>query len=290
MADMRMSFRSSPEILTFVDTVWNEAPVIDVPFAQDRPLTADKISHTAKRWNEPGFVELWPIVPKDAAEETDAWARPVDALRVTAPKVKLARAVAGAVKQMVSGGASVWGPSGVRRAAEPGDILILVRERRGGFFDSVINALKSAGVPVAGADRLRLADYIGVQDCLNLMRFAMLPERDLTLAEILRGPFCGLVDDDQYLFELSAGRKQGETLWSRVQASPQYLHSTKSSSPISYQTFGWPSAPPPPLQDTLWLVTIDISGGVNASRLRGISRLRSGKSQKGWLAPMRTAP
>ena len=219
MADMRMSFRSSPEILTFVDTVWNEAPVIDVPFAQDRPLTADKISHTAKRWNEPGFVELWPIVPKDAAEETDAWARPVDALRVTAPKVKLARAVAGSVKQMVSGCASVWSPSGVRRAAEPGDILILVRERRGGFFDAVINALKSAGVPVAGADRLRLADYIGVQDCLNLMRFAMLPERDLTLAEILRGPFCGLVDDDQYLFELSAGRKQGETLWSRVQES-----------------------------------------------------------------------
>ena len=219
MADMRMSFRSSPEILTFVDTVWNEAPVIDVPFAKDRPLTAEKIAHTAKRWDEPGLVELWPIVPKDAAEETDAWARPVDALRITAPKVKLARAIAGSVKQMVSGGASVWDPGGKRRAARPGDILILVRERRGGFFDAVINALKSAGVPVAGADRLQLADYIGVQDCLNLMRFAMLPERDLTLAEILRGPFCGLVDDDRFLFELSAGRKQGESLWARVQAS-----------------------------------------------------------------------
>jgi ATP-dependent helicase/nuclease subunit A len=217
-ADMRMSFRSSPEILSFVDTVWNEAPAIEVPFAQGRRPGSERISHTARRWNEPGCVELWPIMPKDPAPETDAWARPVDALRVTAPKVKLARAVAAAVKQMVSGGASVWASEGVRRRAEPGDILILVRERRGGFFEAVINALKSAGVPVAGADRLRLADYIGVQDCLNLMRFAMLPERDLTLAEILRGPFCGLTDDDRYLYPLSAGRRQGETLWSRVQA------------------------------------------------------------------------
>ena len=217
-ADMRMSFRSSPEILTFVDTVWNAAPPIDVPFADARPLTADKIVHTARRWNEPGRVELWPVMPRDADPETDAWARPLDALVMTSPKVKLARAIAKSVKQMVTGGASVW-ERGVQRPARPGDVLILVRERRGGLFEAVINALKSAGVPVAGADRLQLADYIGVQDCLNLMRFAVLPARDLALAEILRGPFCGLVDDDRFLFALAAGRKKGETLWSRVLSS-----------------------------------------------------------------------
>ncbi len=218
-ADMRMSFRSSPEILSFVDTVWNEAPVIDVPFADQRPMTADKIAHTAKRWNEQGLVELWPIVPKDPEPDTDAWERPLDALRTTSPKVKLAQGIARTIKDMVSGGATVWDQSGERRPARPGDVLVLVRERRGGLFEAVINALKSQGVPVAGADRLRLADYIGVQDCLNLMRFAALPTRDLTLAEILRGPFCGLVDDDRYLFPLAVGREKGESLWSRVQTS-----------------------------------------------------------------------
>lgn len=218
-ADMHMSFRSSPEILTFVDTVWNTAPEIDVPFGSTPPMTSDKTLHTAKRWDQPGFVEFWPVVPKDAEPDTDAWARPVDALRVTSPKVKLARDIARSVRQMVTGGATVWAGSGQQRPAKPGDILILVRERRGGLFEAIINALKSAGVPVAGADRLRLADYIGVQDCLNLMQFAVLPSRDLTLAEILRGPFGGLVDDDRYLFELASGRKQGETLWSRVSAS-----------------------------------------------------------------------
>jgi ATP-dependent helicase/nuclease subunit A len=218
-ADMRMSFRSSPEILSFVDTVWNEAPVIDVPFADQRPMTADKIAHTAKRWNEQGLVELWPIIPKDPEPDTDAWERPLDALRTTSPKVKLAQGIARTIKDMVSGGATVWDQSGKRRPARPGDVLVLVRERRGGLFEAVINALKSQGVPVAGADRLRLADYIGVQDCLNLMRFAALPTRDLTLAEILRGPFCGLVDDDRYLFPLAVGREKGESLWSRVQTS-----------------------------------------------------------------------
>jgi ATP-dependent helicase/nuclease subunit A len=218
-ADMRMSFRSSPEILTFVDTAWNTAPVIDVPFAPDRPATADRVVHTAKRWNEPGSVELWPVTPKDEAPDVDAWERPVDALRLTSPKVKLARAIAASVRQMISDGSAVWSGQGQKRAVVPGDILILVRERRGGLFEAIISALKSADVPVAGADRLRLADYIGVQDCLNLMRFALLPSRDLVLAEILRGPFGGLVDDDRFLFPLAAGRRQGESLWSRVQAS-----------------------------------------------------------------------
>lgn len=217
-ADMRMSFRSSPEILTFVDTVWNGAPPIDAASAHGRAMTAGRIVHTARRWNEPGRVELWPVTARDADPETDAWARPLDALVVTSPKVKLARAIAKSVRQMVTGGASVW-EGGKQRPARPGDVLILVRERRGGLFEAVINALKSAGVPVAGADRLQLADYIGVQDCLNLMRFALLPARDLALAEILRGPFCGLVDDDRFLFPLAAGRKKGETLWSRVLAS-----------------------------------------------------------------------
>jgi len=218
-AGMRMSFRSSPEILNFVDTVWNSAAAIDTPDASSPPVRADDIVHTAKRWNEPGLVEIWPVMPRDEAPETDAWERPVDAVRVTAPKVKLAREIAKSIKQMVSGAASVWSEGHTRRPAQPGDVLILVRERRGGLFEAIINALKSAGVPVAGADRLQLADYIGVQDCLNLIRFALLPSRDLTLAEILRGPFAGLMDDDRYLFELAAGRGTGETLWSRVLAS-----------------------------------------------------------------------
>ncbi len=57
--------------------------------------------------------------------------------------------------------------------------------------------------PVAGADRIQLLDEAClVQDLLNPQKwFALCPEDDLTLAEILKGPFGGLDDDD--LFQLA---------------------------------------------------------------------------------------
>ncbi|MFN3312239.1 MAG: double-strand break repair helicase AddA [Hyphomonas sp.] len=218
--EMLMSFRSSPEVLSYVDTVWNTAPPIDVPFDTSLPQTANIIRHTACRWNEPGLVELWPVEQKEVAEDPDAWERPVNIVRETSPKARLASDVAKAVKRMVSSGETFW-ENGKRRAMRYEDVLILVSKRQGGLFESIISALKGEGVPVAGADRLILTDFIGVQDCLNLMRFAALDLRDLMLAEILRGPFCGLVDDDRYLFPLASGRKKkdGETLWLRVEAS-----------------------------------------------------------------------
>ena len=67
------------------------------------------------------------------------------------------------------------------RAVHPGDVLILVR-RRGKMFEAVIRALKRAGVPVAGADRLSLSTHIAVEDLVAAGRAALLPEDDLTLA------------------------------------------------------------------------------------------------------------
>ncbi len=220
---MEMSFRSSPQILDFVDTVWNSAPPVNIASGDQPPLTADAVKHTARRANQPGLVELWPVDPRDEDEDADAWSRPVNALRSSSPKAQLATRLAKHLADRVKQGDTVWEElpdrSWRRRAMRPEDILILVRGRTGGLFEAMISALKAEGLPVAGADRLKLTDHIAVQDCLNLMRFALLPERDLTLAEILRGPFVGLVDDDRYLFPLASGRRKGESLWSRVQAS-----------------------------------------------------------------------
>lgn len=218
-ATMEMSFRSSPEILSFVDAVWNSAPPVDVAAGEGPPLTADKVNHTARRANQPGMVELWPVDPRDEDEDADAWSLPVNAMRSSSPKARLAARIADKLADMIARGETVWEerPDGwIRRAMCAEDILILVRSRTGGLFDAMISALKARNLPVAGADRLKLTDHIAVQDCLNLMRFALLPERDLTLAEILRGPFVGLVDDDRYLYPLASGRGKAQTLWSRV--------------------------------------------------------------------------
>ena len=220
---MDMSFRSAPQVLEFVDRVWNGAPPIDVPHASTAPLTADVVNHTARRASQSGCVELWPIEPMAEDEPADAWDRPVNAMRSSSPKAKLAKRLAARIRVMIDSGETIWAEqpdrSWVRRPMQPQDVLVLVRGRTGGLFDAMIGALKSAGLPVAGADRLKLLDHIGVQDCLNLLRFVVLPEADLTLAEILRGPFLGLVDDDRYLYPLAGEREKGVSLWARVQES-----------------------------------------------------------------------
>ena len=65
--------------------------------------------------------------------------------------------------------------------------------------------LKSEHVPVAGADRLNLADHIAVHDLVALGRAALLPQDDLTLASVLKSPFFGFDDDD--LIALAPGRR-----------------------------------------------------------------------------------
>ena len=85
-----------------------------------------------------------------------------------------------------------------------GDVLVLVR-RRGNIFDAIIQALKQAGIPVAGADRLKLTEHIAIIDLMNLADALLLPQDDLALAVALKSPLFGLTDDD--LFELAWGRR-----------------------------------------------------------------------------------
>ncbi len=227
LPEMKMSFRSSPEVLEFVDKVWNRGAAHVQPAESNVPVSADETVHTARRANQPGRVELWPVTAHaEEEDDPDAWARPLNARLETSPKARLAKEIAETITKMIKARETVWEeiPGDAkrrwqRRACKPEDILILVRERTGGLFDMLIAALKREGLPVAGADRLVLSNHIGVQDCLNLMRFALLPSDDLTLAEILRGPFCGLVNDDNHLFPLAYGRKAGESLWDRLRAS-----------------------------------------------------------------------
>src|SRR4051794_8014045 len=96
------------------------------------------------------------------------------------------------------------GNIGKRRPLRYGDMLVLVR-RRGNAFDAVIQALKHAGIPVAGADRLKLTEHIAIIDLMNLADALLLPQDDLALAVALKSPLFGLTDDD--LFKVAWDRK-----------------------------------------------------------------------------------
>jgi ATP-dependent helicase/nuclease subunit A len=62
----------------------------------------------------------------------------------------------------------------------------------------VIQALKHANIPVAGADRLKLTEHIAIIDLMNLADALLLPQDDLALAVALKSPLFGLTDDDLF--------------------------------------------------------------------------------------------
>ncbi|HTM79266.1 MAG TPA: 3'-5' exonuclease, partial [Devosia sp.] len=95
------------------------------------------------------------------------------------------------------------------------DVLILVQSR-GPLFQEVIRALRQAGLPTPGADRLKVTGHIAVLDLLALCDVLLNPADDLQLAALLRSPLFDVTEAD--LFALAQPRAKGETLWQALQS------------------------------------------------------------------------
>jgi ATP-dependent helicase/nuclease subunit A len=199
---LRMSYRSTRVVLGAVDKVF-ESPEARAGLSKDTKGPF----HEAVRQKAPGMVEIWePAEPVRSAEEDDGWDKPLDKMRETSAQMRLARKIARAVQDWIHGGMAIEDRKNgdIPRAVEARDIIILVQSR-GPLFDAILRALKREGVPVAGADRLKLTENIAVMDMLALGDALLLAEDDLSLACVLKSPLFGFSDDD--LFALCHGRK-----------------------------------------------------------------------------------
>ena len=193
------SFRSGPAILQAVDHVFREQDI----FRSIHSVETGYPIHHALEDAGPGLIDLWELAETDDRQDIEGWRAPFDGVSATSPEVKLARRIQAEIKSLVDGG-TMTGSKGGRRPLRYGDMLVLVR-RRGNAFDAVIQALKHAGIPVAGADRLKLTEHIAIIDLMNLADALLLPQDDLALAVALKSPLFGLTDDD--LFTLAWQRK-----------------------------------------------------------------------------------
>ncbi len=203
------SFRSTPEVLGFVDALFSDRDVwTGVPPSEGTAV----LTHIANRKGHPGCVEVWPLVQEEKGDDREAWTDPVDQSGPQSANRRLAEAIAAEIQAIIARGDAVYEKDD-RRPAHYGDVLILVRRRRA-LFEETLRALKRRGVPVAGADRLRLSEHIAFDDLMALGRLVQFPGDDLTLAALLRSPFCD-VDEDS-LFALAHGRRG--TLWAALQA------------------------------------------------------------------------
>lgn len=193
-----LSFRSTDAVLGLVDAVF------DGDAARGLSFSERKIEHRPHRSGHAGRVELWPTFKPIADVEQEEWEVPIEPKSGDHPQARLANHIADEMQRWI--GKEILPSRG--RKIRPGDIMVLVR-RRTAFVDLLVGALKAREIPVAGVDRFDLLSPLAVEDLLALAQFAVLPNDDLNLACVLKGPFIGLNDDD--LFDLAYGRQQG--LW-----------------------------------------------------------------------------
>ena len=210
--ELATSFRSTPEVLGFVDAVF-EGP------ERTRALVGEQVgaipAHKAMRADDRGCIDLWPLYEDEKPPERDAWDDPVDQEPVQGARKRMAADLAREIRRQVETGVAVQDRKDrVLRPSGYGDFLILVR-RRDATFEEIIRALKAAGVPVAGADRLKLSSHIAFDDLIAVARFALYPDDDLSLAGTLRSPFCDL--DEDSLFDLAGAEHRKGRLWPVLQ-------------------------------------------------------------------------
>lgn len=199
------SFRSGRAVLEVVDKLIDDLGH-DTLGLGDRPEP-----HRVGRPGDPAArVVLWPPIAPDAqadeAAEAAADAEGDEAPWLPGPVLRLASRLAQQIRAWIDDPDMRLADG---RRVQPQDILVLVRAR-GEFVSALVANLHAQRVPVAGVDRLRLTAPIAVQDCLALVRFALQPDDDLTLATLLVSPFLGW--SQEALFDLAFDRG-GRSLW-----------------------------------------------------------------------------
>ncbi|MEL7301145.1 MAG: double-strand break repair helicase AddA [Pseudomonadota bacterium] len=191
------SFRSAPAILDVVDRVFKDGA--------ERGLGQES-RHIAFKDRLPGRVDLLTPIEGETGDPP-AWYEAVDTVSAEDPTRRLAEDTAARIKGILASATlPVVDRDGRQdRPAEPKDILILV-QRRSAVFSEIIRACKNAGIPLAGADQLNVAQELAVKDITALLNFLATPEDDLSLAVVLKSPLFGW--DERALFELAHHRVQ----------------------------------------------------------------------------------
>lgn len=211
--NLETSFRTTRPILELVDMVFSKPHMAEKIGLRD----GRRLVHYSYRDKAAGLIELWDCIflPKTDTKAKAQWVLPL----VSSPAEMQDgnKGTSSALVRKIALTISSWLQKGERlkstnKPIEPRDILVLVRTRTS-FVPDLVRQLKNFGIPVSGADRMKLTEQIAVMDCLALARFARFPDDDLSLACVLRSPFIRM--SEEALMNLALNRS--ESLWETLQ-------------------------------------------------------------------------
>ncbi|KJV65488.1 MULTISPECIES: UvrD-helicase domain-containing protein [Ehrlichia] len=197
---LTQSFRSTPPILKLVDKVFNN-------FCQEISFNTTKIKHEIFRKNDPGYVEIWPIIN---IKNNKSFSLDLENQAYQDPNLLLASTIAKKIHTWIINKRIILAKN---RPITAGDFLILVRHRTS-FIDHIITALKKLDVPTLERDKFKIMDYTVIQDLINLGEFLLLPENDLALIGLLKSPIFEFTEEQ--IFHLAYNRNN-TYLWKELQ-------------------------------------------------------------------------
>ncbi|MGA9412025.1 MAG: double-strand break repair helicase AddA, partial [Roseobacter sp.] len=201
---LAFSFRSASAVLDLVDRTFE---------GQEDAGFTKGAKHIAFKDLLPGRVDVWPVIDPQPDDDDGPWYQPLDRRGSHHHTVLLANRIAGQIDRMIRSQQmipddAVQGGHHLR-PVQAGDFLILV-QTRGTLFSEIIRACKAQGLPIAGADRLKVGGELAVRDLAALLSFLAVPEDSLSLAAALRSPLFRWSEQD--LFDLAHRRSQ-DHLW-----------------------------------------------------------------------------
>ena len=193
---LHRSFRSVSAVLTVVDKVFENA--------RARAGVVDEgatLEHLVQRAGHGGLVELWPVVGDLDDEVPDPWEAPLSYHEPEDRSTRLAREIAATIYSWIERDEMLVAKG---RPITAGDIMVLV-PRRTRFVHALVRELKQKNVAVAGIDRMDLTGQIAVRDLMVLGYACLMPDDDLALAAVLKGPLADF--DDDLLYDLARNRQ-----------------------------------------------------------------------------------
>lgn len=205
--NLDISFRSTSAVLDIVNKVFS------FPEANSGVTSEnEQMKHLPYRIGELGRVEIWPLMIKEKQNTSDNDKAYLNPQKTPSVKYRLAQKIVAKIKELMEKSQNT------PRPLHFGDFMILV-QKRAHFINEFIRACKEGNVSVSGADRIKLSEQIAVQDLISLAKFLLLPNDDLSLAEVLKSPLFNFTDDD--LFKLCWNRGSAN-LWSKLRDYSEY--------------------------------------------------------------------
>lgn len=201
---LNQSRRSTAPILALVDAVCKN------PALQQAWPQAGEIQHPLLRAGMAGEVQLWPLTESPEKESLEPFTMATRYVAHEAAASVMATRIANQIRHWLDSGKKLESHG---RLMQAGDILILL-QRRGTLLPMLLRALQAHGLPVVGADRVKLSTHVLVQDILALIAWCYQPADDISLATLLRSPLLGMTEET---LELLAHGRGEISLWEALQ-------------------------------------------------------------------------